>query len=115
MAKEKLSKKHFNTLKKIRNAEILFITEEMREQCEYLKTQNYINILEVAIVDSTNLDSKQLTIQSTKLIVQITPEGKNYADLHTSWARKMNWDAWLAVFAVILSIITLVLDINKFF
>ena len=41
MAKEKLSKKHFNTLKKIRNAEILFITEEMREQCEYLKTKNY--------------------------------------------------------------------------
>ncbi len=47
MTEEKLSKYYFQILKKIRHQEILFITEEMKEQCEFLKTKGYVEILEI--------------------------------------------------------------------
>lgn len=110
MAEEKLSKYYFHALKKIRHQEILFITEEMKEQCEYLKSKGYIDILEIMILDEYDEKEKSISTKSSKMIAQITPEGKNYADIHTSWVKKIRWEFVISAVAVLISVLTLILD-----
>lgn len=62
------------------------------------------------LVDKFDKEEKSLSTKSSKMVAQITPEGKNYTDIHTSWVKKVRWEFVISVFAVLISVLTLILD-----
>lgn len=103
MSEEKLSKEYYKILKKIRTNEIMFITEEIKSQCEFLKSEEYIDMLDVAIINSYNPQTKDLNLDTCKIIAQITHKGKNYCDLHDTWLKKIRWEYVISIIAIIAS------------
>ncbi len=63
------------------------------------------------LVDKFDEHEQSLSTKTSKMVAQITPEGKNYTDLHTSWVKKVKWEIVFSIIATLISIATLLVDI----
>lgn len=111
MAEEKLSKVNFQLLKKIRQQGIVFITEEIKGQCDYLEKKGYVEVFQVMVVKDMDKETGTLKTDGAKIIAQITPDGRNYTDMHTSWIKKVRWEFVISIVAIIVSIVSVIVEI----
>ena len=111
MTLSKLSKSNFQLLKKIRQQGIVFVTEEMKIQCDFLEKNGYVQVFKVMVVEDFDKENGELRTTEAKIIVQITPDGRNYVDLHTSWIKKVRWEFVISSVAIIVSLVSVIIDI----
>lgn len=105
----KLSKEQFTYLKKIQQQEIMFIVNDKRPMCEFLKSAGYVDIIDVMTYEEFDVENQTLKTKTKQMVVQITEAGKAYIYNHTSWLRTIRWEYVIAGLSLIISIITIIL------
>lgn len=105
-----LSKQQFKCLKTIYQQTVAFITDDISKECDYLKNLGLIEIIELATVKNFSAENRTLELNSAKLIAEINEAGKAYVDTHTAWFKKVRWDFIISIWAVLISLASLIID-----
>lgn len=104
----KLSKEQFAYLKKIQQQEIMFIVNDKRPMCEFLKCAGYVDIIDVMTYEEFDVENQTLKTKTKQMVVQITEAGKAYIYNHTSWLRTIKWEYVIAGLSLFISILTII-------
>ena len=104
----RLSKEQFAYLKKIQQQEIMFIVNDKRPICEFLKNAGYVDIIEFMTSNGIDNESHAFKTGTKQMVVQITDSGKAYIYNHTSWLRTVRWEYVIAILSLMISVITII-------
>lgn len=104
----KLSKEQHKFLQEIGSHGIMFISSDMQNICQYLISEEYIEMIPLLLREPFSDDSPNtLRLNDAKIVVQITQKGKAYLDTHKRMKFEFNLATLISFAALAVSVIGL--------